>query len=63
MYKDRLGNGNNFDYYIVGDFDYNQVKESIAKYLTAISTSKQEDYKFYLKNKGDTNNFRKKLIS
>ena len=55
LYKDRLGNGNNFDYYIVGDFDYNQVKQSISKYLTAIDTSKQEEYKILPEKIRDTN--------
>ncbi len=63
LYKDRLGNGNNFDYYIVGDFDYNQVKESITKYLTAIDTSKQEDYKILPEKIRDTNATLEKNLS
>jgi predicted Zn-dependent peptidase len=43
LYKERFSNGD-YDYYIVGDIDYNSLKLAIEKYLASIERKVIEDY-------------------
>lgn len=45
LYKDRFSNGIDYDYYIVGDFDYDILKKGIETYLASLNTGKREDIK------------------
>lgn len=45
LYKDRFSNGIDYDYYIVGDFDYDSLKKSIETYLASLNSGKREDLK------------------
>lgn len=45
IYKDRFTNGIDYDYYIVGDFDYSELKKSLPLYLASLSNGTKETYK------------------
>ena len=45
IYKNRFSNGVDYDYYIVGDFDYNKLKEAIPMYLASLNTGNEENFK------------------
>ncbi|MBP6409189.1 MAG: insulinase family protein [Fusobacteriaceae bacterium] len=45
IYKNRFSNGVDYDYYIVGDFDYNKLKEAIPMYLASLNTGNKENFK------------------
>jgi|GEM_PF-5636863 len=46
LYKERFYNTKNFDYYIVGDFNYEEVKEYIKLYLASLNEGEKEDYNY-----------------
>ncbi|AFS47964.1 peptidase M16 inactive domain-containing protein,Insulinase (Peptidase family M16) [alpha proteobacterium HIMB5] len=43
FYKDRFGDGANFDFVIVGDFKFNQIEPLIEKYIGSLPTSNRKD--------------------
>lgn len=45
IYKDRFCKGD-YDYYIVGDINYDEIKPAIEKYLASIHREKTEDYEY-----------------
>ena len=45
MYKERFGNGIDYDYYIVGDLNYEELKKGISNFLASLNTGKKEDIK------------------
>ena len=43
FYKDRFGDGANFDFVIVGDFKFNQIEPLIEKYIGSLPASNRKD--------------------